>query len=135
MTTIVTYLGQLRTEATHMASHEKLTTDAPIDNHGKGEAFSPTDLVCAALGSCMLTVMGIYADQHHLNIEGATASITKYMHHLPRRISKIEINLAINGENIDEKHRNQLQHLAENCPVAKSLHPSLVQELTISWKS
>ena len=128
------YLGGLRTEATHFRSGNKIITDAPVDNNGKGEAFSPTDLVCAALGSCMLTVMGIIAEREGIDMRGLEHSTIKHMASNPRRISKIEI--LFSWKNRPELTDNQFQKLknaALNCPVALSLHPETEQSVKFDF--
>lgn len=126
-TSFVTYTGDLRTEATHLESSTHLITDAPKDNHGKGEAFSPTDLVATALASCMLSIMGIVAKRDSTAIEGATASVTKVMYTEPRRIGEVHITITMPANNYTDKERNLLEHAAYTCPVAKSLHPDIKQ--------
>ena len=119
------YLGELRTESTHVKSESVLITDAPIDNKGKGEAFSPTDLLATSLATCMITIMGIAANQHGLNIDGLTCEITKVMSANPRRVSEVIINFYFAENNFDDKQRQILQDAAHSCPVALSLHPEL----------
>lgn len=121
------YQGDLRTKAKHMASGNELITDAPVDNQGKGEAFSPTDLLAASLGSCLLTIMGIAARTHSIDIEGTTLAITKIMASNPRRVAEIKIDIHIGGTNHTDKEKTILEHAARTCPVALSLHPDLVQ--------
>lgn len=128
------YQGSLRTEATHVKSGNKIITDAPVDNQGKGEAFSPTDLVCAALGSCMITIMGIIADREGIGMEGLSLQTTKHMAANPRRISGITLNFS--WENKPELSHSQVQKLknaALTCPVALSLHPDIEQEVTFDF--
>ena len=124
----VVYSGSLRTEATHLASNQKIITDAPIDNHGKGEAFSPTDLVATALGSCMITIMAIAAEKHGIDISGTNASVKKEMGSNPRRISEIAIDINM-AKNIEKKDRKRLEKAALSCPVHKSLHPDLKKKI------
>ena len=127
------YLGELRTEATHVLSGTKLITDAPLDNQGRGEAFSPTDLVATALGSCMVTIMGIAARTHQFNIDGTKILITKIMtKELPRKIEEIVIDLTFPA-NYPEKVKKIIKYTAKNCPVALSLHPDLRQTVNISY--
>ena len=137
MPTIETeYAGNLRTLALHIASGNRLVTDAPLDNHGRGEAFSPTDLVCAALGSCMLTLMGIKADQHELDITGTRVAITKEMSAAgPRRIQRITVAFALPPAtaSFSERERETLERTARTCPVALSLHPETEQVVTFMW--
>ncbi|HKL36439.1 MAG TPA: OsmC family protein [Salegentibacter sp.] len=131
MTSKVIYTGSLRTEAEHLKSGAKIITDAPTDNHGKGEAFSPTDSVATALASCMLTVMGIKAEDLEVNLNGTTAEVTKTMAANPRRISKVEIMINF-PETYAEKIRKILENTARTCPVMQSLHPDM--EKLISFK-
>ena len=135
MPTIETiYLGELRTEATHLLSGNKLITDAPPDNQGKGEYFSPTDLVATSLGSCMVTVMGIAAGTHHFNIDGTKLVITKIMtQEAPRRIAEIVIDLTFPAENYPEKVKKIIEYTVKNCPVALSLHPDLKQTVNLHY--
>ncbi len=129
------YLGELRTEATHLLSGTKIITDAPPDNNGKGEAFSPTDLVATALASCMVTIMGIAARGHGFNIDGAKMSITKIMTtEPPRRIAEIIIDLTFPTDYPDQVKRI-IDHTAKNCPVALSLHPDVIQTVRITYGS
>ena len=130
MATVETiYLGELRTEATHVQSGSKILTDAPTDNHGKGEAFSPTDLVAAALGSCMMTLMGIAARTQGV---GTRLSITKVMSADPRRIGEIIIDIRFPGE-MAPKARTVLERAAATCPVARSLHPDCKQTVRFHY--
>ncbi len=124
----VTYKGSLRTEAIHLQSGNTIITDAPIDNHGKGEAFSPTDLVATALASCMLTIMGIVANRNHLKINGTIAEIEKIMGANPRRINEIKINIRFN-ENFDKKTKRKLENAALTCPVSNSLSENLNESI------
>ena len=130
----VTYLGGLRTEATHEPSGSTLITDAPVDNHGKGEAFSPTDLVATALGSCMLTIMGIVAARHDWKIEGATAEVNKVMAAAPeRKIERVQVTLKIPGEGLEEPARNALRKAAESCPVHATLGSNVEVPVEFIW--
>lgn len=131
-TSKVTYLGNLRTECIHLQSGSTYITDAPVDNNGRGEAFSPTDTVATGLSNCMLTVMGIKAQNMGVNMDGTTAEVTKYMVADPRRISKIEVILHF-PPGIDEKSQKILEHTARTCPVAKSLHPDIEQIIVFNW--
>jgi uncharacterized OsmC-like protein len=126
------YVGGLRTEMTHVQSGNMVITDAPVDNQGKGEKFSPTDLVASALGSCMLTIMGIAANEHKFSIDGAKASITKIMASDPRRIAEIVVDLSFPGVYTD-KQKRIIKIISETCPVALSLHPDLKQTITIKF--
>jgi uncharacterized OsmC-like protein len=133
MTSTVVYKGDLRTEMTHLASNNIVITDAPKDNHGKGEAFSPTDLVATALGSCMLSIMGIYARQHDIDIVGTNIEITKQMAANPRRIAKIEALVKMPPRPYSTKERKALEHAALTCPVSKSLSAELIQDIRFEW--
>ena len=124
----IVYQNNLRTEAEHIASGEKILTDAPVDNNGKGEAFSPTDLVATALGSCMITIMAISANKYDIDVTGTNASVKKIMGSDPRRISEISIDINMN-KNIEEKDRKRLERAALACPVHKSLHPDLEKKI------
>ncbi len=133
MTSKVTYLGDLRAESTHLKSGNSFLTDAPIDNNGKGEAFSPTDTVATGLASCMITVMGIKARDLGVDMKGTTAQVTKTMSSNPRRISKIKVVLEFPFE-ADGKTRKILEHTANTCPVNYSLHPDIEKDITFNWK-
>ena len=124
----IIYKNNLRTEAEHIASGEKIITDAPVDNNGKGEAFSPTDLVAAALGSCMITIMAIAAEKHGIDISRTNALVKKEMGSNPRRISEIAIDINM-AKNIEKKDRKRLEKAALACPVHKSLHPDLKKKI------
>ena len=126
------YIGDLRSEAVHLRSGDKITMDAPIDNQGKGEAFSPTDLVATALASCMITIVGIAANNHGFNIDGADMEITKIMASDPRRIAEVKIDFSFPANNYTDKQKRIIENAALTCPVAKSLHPDLKQ--TINFK-
>jgi putative redox protein len=127
------YLGELRTEAVHVQSGSKLITDAPVDNQGKGEAFSPTDLVATALGSCMLTIMGIAARNLNFDMNGTRIGITKVMSAEPRRIGEIIIDLDFPRNDYPDKVKKAIRYAAATCPVAKSLHPDLKQSIRFSF--
>ena len=124
----IVYQNNLRTEAEHIATGEKIITDAPVDNNGKGEAFSPTDLVATALGSCMITIMAISANKYDIDVTGTNASVKKVMGYEPRRISEISIDINMN-KNIEEKDRKRLERAALACPVHNSLHPDLEKKI------
>lgn len=133
MTSKVIYLGDLRTECEHVKSGDKFITDAPTDNNGKGEAFSPTDTVATALASCMLTVMGIKAKQMEgVELKGSTAEVTKIMKAEPRRIARVEIKLNLQGVQT-EKEKKILENTARTCPVLNSLHPDMEKEIVFNW--
>lgn len=132
MTAIVTYQEGLRTVCKHIRSGSTFITDAPPDNHGKGEFFSPTDLTATSLATCMLTVMGIYAEKNGISLDGARAEVTKFMANDPRRIIKAKVELFM-PEKIPQAERKKLEDIAINCPVAKSLHPSIEQEVIFHY--
>ena len=133
MTSKVTYLGELRTSSIHIQSGSEILSDAPTDNHGKGEAFSPTDTVANALGSCMISIMAIKSSDLNVDIIGSTAEVTKIMQTEPRKIAKIILvfNMSIS---VDEKTRIILERTAMNCPVLLSLNPDIDKEVTFNWK-
>ncbi len=132
-TATIKYLGGLRTEATHLKSGNKIITDAPPDNNGKGEAFSPTDLLATSLGSCMLTIMGIVAQRHEIAIEGTTIEITKIMESNPRRVGEIVVEFTMPKNNYTDKEKDLLENAAHTCPVAKSLSSELKQTLLFNY--
>ncbi len=134
MTSKVTYVGNLRTEALHIQSSTLINTDAPKDNFGKGEAFSPTDLVATALASCMISIMGIVARKEGITpVDGAIAEVTKIMATEPRRISEIHVKITFPKNNFTEKEKTIYENAAHTCPVAKSLHPNLKQVVEFIW--
>ena len=133
MTASIIYKGNLRCEAQHTQSGSVIETDAPTDNRGKGERFSPTDTLCVSLATCMLTTMGIKANDMNLNINDAKADVTKHMGSDPRRVSKIEVTVTL-PQNINEKDRIILERTGNNCPVAKSVHPDIDLVLIYKWK-
>ena len=134
MTSQIIYKGNLRTIATHLQSQTVIETDAPVDNHGKGERFSPTDIVATALGSCMLTIMGIKARDMQVDLEGTTIGITKIMADNPRRIGGIEILFTFpESVQADDKQRAILERAALTCPVAKSIHPDIQLNVQFGW--
>ena len=132
MTSKVTYLGDLRTKSIHVQSGSEIISDAPIDNNGKGEAFSPTDTVANALASCMMTIMGIKARDIQVNIENSIAEVTKIMNADPRRIGAIEIVFEMKG-NPDEKNKIILERTAMTCPVFFSLSNEIEKRITFNW--
>lgn len=133
MATIETvYQGTLRTQAKHVQSGTEILTDAPVDNQGKGEAFSPTDLLAASLGSCMLTIMGITAREHQINIENTTCEITKIMVANPRRVGEIDVDLNF-PEKYSGKQQKILERAALTCPVYLSLHPDIKKLVNFNW--
>lgn len=132
MTSKVTYLGDLRTESEHVQSGMKMLTDAPTDNQGRGEAFSPTDTVATALATCMLTIMGIKARDLDLDLRGATALVQKTMAPDPRRISRIEITFTF-PKSYGEKSKRIIERAAKTCPVLHSLHPEIDLEIGFTY--
>lgn len=130
---MVEYLGDLRTQAKHLKSGNLLVTDAPVDNMGKGEAFSPTDLVSAALCSCMITIMGQVADREKINLKGLTAAVVKIMSTNPRKIAEIQITFSHPGLNATEVQKQKLKNAAWTCPVALSLSESLQQTVIFNF--
>lgn len=128
------YKGNLRTEITHTNSGSIIQTDAPLDNHGKGELFSPTDLTASSLAACMITLMGISANAHNFVLGAVNAEINKIMASNPRRIDKIQINLRFPDSEYDDKQKAFLKTAALNCPVAKSLHPDIDQDITFTFE-
>jgi uncharacterized OsmC-like protein len=133
MTATVTYLGELRTEAKHLHSGTTIITDAPLDNQGRAEAFSPTDLCATSLASCMLTIMGISARNHGLDITGATATVHKIMAANPRRIARVEIHLTMPDNGFDDGQKKLLETAGRTCPVSFSLAAGIEQELVFHW--
>jgi len=127
------YLGDLRTKGFHLKSGETIITDAPTDNNGKGEAFSPTDLTCASLCSCMMTIMGIEANKMHVTLDGLEADVTKFMANAPRKISKIRIDFRLMYTNASPEQLVHLKESALACPVALSLHPDIEQEVIFQF--
>ncbi|HQV36947.1 MAG TPA: OsmC family protein [Flavobacterium sp.] len=133
MTSKVTYIGELRTTSIHLQSGTEILSDAPKDNHGKGEAFSPTDLVANSLATCMISIMGIKSKDLNVDLSGSTAEVTKIMQAEPRKIAKIEVvfNMTIAP---DDKTKIILERAAMTCPVLLSLHPDIEKEITFNWK-
>lgn len=125
------YKGDLRTEITHLRSGSVITTDAPIDNKGKGENFSSTDLVASALGSCIFTIMGIAAREHGFSIDGASCKITKIMTEKPRKIGEIKIDFDFTGNEYNDKQKKILEYCVKSCPVALSLNESVFQNVKL----
>lgn len=132
MTSKVTYTGNLRTTCEHLRSGDSFITDAPVDNNGLGQAFSPTDTVATGLASCMLTMMGIKARDLGVDLFNATAAVTKHMAADPRRICKIEVDLSLPSK-ISMKHRKILERTANTCPVLYSLHPDIEKVISFKW--
>ena len=133
MTSKIKYTGNLRTEATHLKSGNSIITDAPTDNNGNGEAFSPTDLVATALGSCILTIMGIKAKDAEIDMDGAEVEITKVMASNPRRISKIIATIQMPQKDYSTRDKKILEKAAHHCPVFNSLSPDLEEEINLFW--
>ncbi|MCZ2100969.1 MAG: OsmC family protein [Chitinophagales bacterium] len=134
MTSTILYLGNLRTECTHIRSGQTIITDAPVDNNGQGAAFSPTDLAATSLGSCMVTIMGIAANNHNINIDHTKLEITKHMGADPRRISGVDVNVIFPKDiSYSSKERKILEVAGRTCPVALSLHPDIIQNITFIW--
>ncbi|MEO6901974.1 MAG: OsmC family protein [Bacteroidia bacterium] len=132
-TSKIVYNGKLRTEASHLKSGNQLITDAPVDNNGKGEAFSPTDLLATSLGCCMVTIMGIVAENNNINIDGTAIEITKVMDSSPRRVSEIIVEFTMPKSNFSDKEKKLLENAALTCPVAKSLSAELKQTVTFNY--
>tara|TARA_B100000927_G_C16352255_1_gene423773 strand:- start:136 stop:543 length:408 start_codon:yes stop_codon:yes gene_type:complete len=127
------YIGELRTQSTHLKSSDIILTDAPVDNNGKGDAFSPTDLVASALCSCMTTVMGICAEKNNFELPKSTAHVTKVMESHPRRISKIIIEINFDKNNLSDQQIEKLIAVAKGCPVAQSLNSDLIQDVIYNF--
>lgn len=132
-TAYIKYLGELRTAATHIRSGTEIITDAPLDNHGKGAAFSPTDLVSSALVSCMMTVIGIMANAHGIDVSDMEGESLKIMGTNPRRITGVEVELRF-PRAYTEHNRVLIERTARTCPVAMSLHPDLQQTITFVYE-
>ena len=131
----IAYEGSLRCKATHGPSGEKIVTDAPVDNHGKGEYFSPTDLVAAALGTCMATIMGIVAERHRIDLTGVHVEVAKEMStDAPRRIARLATIIDVPLP-ADHPHREVLERAAMTCPVHQSLHPDIEKPIEFRWKN
>lgn len=130
----MTYDGQLRTTATHGPSKNTVITDAPVDNHGRGESFSPTDLVATALGTCMATVMGIFAERHDIDVRGMGITVKKEMVQAPvRRIGRLECEIRV-PLSADHPHRAALERAVHSCPVHASLHPDIEKPVVFQWQ-
>lgn len=136
-TSKIVYLGELRTQSTHLASAESIITDAPLDNNGKGEAFSPTDLAATSLGNCAMTIMGIVARRDEIDFTGSTVEVTKIMSaELPRKIARIEVNFTMKTpEPLSDEIKAKYVRTAHTCPVALSLHPDIEQVFSFEWIS
>lgn len=129
----IIYKGNLRTEATHLKSGKTVITDAPLDNNGKGEAFSPTDLLSTSLGACMLTIMGIAASTHEFGIGEVEVIVGKHMISEPRRVSQIDIVMNIEDIGLNDKQKKILENAALTCPVAKSLSAEIIQNVSFQY--
>lgn len=132
MTSKITYLGDLRTSSIHLQSGTEIISDAPVDNHGKGQAFSPTDLLANSLGSCMMTIMAIKANDMEIDLKNSTVEITKIMQTEPRRIGRLEVVMNLNYHPSD-KEKTILERVALNCPVHLSLHPDIDKVVSFNW--
>ncbi|MEO8116650.1 MAG: OsmC family protein [Bacteroidota bacterium] len=136
MTSQIIYKGELRTEATHHQSKTIIETDAPTDNEGKGEKFSPTDLLATSLGTCMMTLMGIKARDLGVELDGTTLEITKIMKANPRRVGGVKVEIGFpKSLQVSAKQKEILEHTAIHCPVAKSIHPEIEQDVHFNWPS
>ena len=134
MTSSIVYKGELRTEAVHLHSQSAIETDAPLDNQGKAERFSPTDLLATSLGSCMMTIMGIKARDMQLDLTGGKIDIQKHMKADPRRVGGVDVSFYFPDHiQLDEKQKTILKNAALTCPVAKSLHPDIEQRVEFNW--
>jgi len=134
MTAKVLYTGNLRTECTHTRSGSIIETDAPVDNRGKGERFSPTDLLATSLATCIVTTMGIAGDTHGINIDGTECEVEKIMVADPRRVGEVKVKILMpSGRLFSDKDKTIMERAAHTCPVAKSLHPDLIQSITFVW--
>ena len=127
------YLGDLRVSCTHAASGATIVTDAPVDNHGKGEAFSPTDLCSTSLAACAMTIMGIFAEAHGLDVTGTTIEVTKVMTDNPRRIGEIQVIYNMPDKGYSEKDKKSLERAAHTCPVRHSLDKDVKQNVSFNW--
>ena len=125
----ISYLGELRTKCLHLESGSEIYTDAPKDNHGFGQNFSPTDLLATSLGSCMLTIMGIASNTHGIDIQGTKVLIKKHMSATPRKVSQLDIEIMLPHNDYHDKELQILELAARTCPVSLSLHPNLVQNI------
>ena len=133
MTAKVIYESNLRTTCVHLQSGSSIETDAPTDNKGKGERFSPTDLIATGLGACMITTMGIKAETMDIALDGASVEVTKVMVSDPRRIGKIIAHITIPALGLDDKTKEILERVARTCPVERSLHPDLELDMSFTW--
>jgi putative redox protein len=134
MTATIVYEGQLHCQATHNQSGSIIETDAPTDNRGKGERFSPTDLLCVSLGTCVITTMGIKAADMGIDLSGTTLQVQKHMLNDPRRVGRVDVVLTFPSTlKLEEKDRTILQRTGDNCPVQKSIHPDIQSNIVYNW--
>jgi putative redox protein len=133
MTATVTYESNLRTTCLHLQSGSVFETDAPTDNKGKGERFSPTDLIATGLGACLITTMGIKAESMDIALDGAKVEVTKVMVSDPRRIGKIIVHATMPALNLDDKTKEILERVGRTCPVERSLHPDVELDIQFNW--
>jgi uncharacterized OsmC-like protein len=134
MTASISYLGDLRCSATHLQSGTAIETDAPTDNRGKGEKFSPTDTLCVALGTCIITTMALKANDMNIDLKGTTIDITKHMQPNPRRVAQVDVTLKLPVK-ATEQERSLLETIGNNCPVAKSIHPDMKLNIHYLWET
>lgn len=133
MTSSIIYLGDLRCEATHLQSGTVVETDAPTDNKGKGEKFSPTDMLCVSLATCLVTTIAIKAKDLNIDLKDTKVDVTKHMLKDPRRVGQIDVSVHFPSLNLNEADKKLFENVGNNCPVAKSLHPDLVQNISYTW--
>lgn len=127
------YLGDLSIECTHLQSGGKILVDAPTDNHGKGEAFSPTDLFCTSLACCAMNIIGVYAQENGLDVSGMTAEISKSMAQNPRRVGGIEVVINMPDQEYSQWNKMNMESSIRKCPVGLSLHPEIRLDVRIVW--
>ena len=134
MTASIIYQDDLRCEATHLQSGSMIESDAPTDNHGKGEKFSPTDLLCVSLGTCLITTIAIKANELSIDVKDTAIEVTKHMLNDPRRVGRIDVNVKFSQSfSIEEKDKTILETTGNNCPVAKSIHPDIKVNIVYQW--
>jgi len=134
MTASIIYQGNLRCQATHVQSGTIIESDAPTDNHGKGEKFSPTDLLCVSLGTCLITTIAIKANELSIDVKDTAIEVTKHMLNDPRRVGQIDVNVKFSQSlSIEEKNKIILEKTGNNCPVAKSIHPDIKMNIVYEW--
>lgn len=133
-TASINYLGELRTEATHLLSGNQIITDAPLDNHGKGEAFSPTDLLATSLVACQISIMGIVANTHKFDLPKISGTVEKIMAANPRRVSQLNVAITFEGRELSDKEKSMLEHAAHTCPVAQSIHPDIEVNVVFHYR-